>query len=751
MGVLRYVACVAAVPLVAALFPLRALAQLDTASSDDDEEITIHAEQISYDQRANTVSARGNVVINRGETEVQADEVDVNRTTNEADARGHVRITDPEGTAFADAIHLNLDEETGWLGSAEIEAHHPHYSLRGERVEKGLGQSYHIENGRFTTCHCVDGPASWSVSGQDLRVTMGGYAALQRGTFNVLDKPVLYLPRAIFPVSQERQSGFLIPRFGYSNRRGFQTLLPAYWAIDKNQDATVALDVETAARLGLVGEYRYALSRNFEGILSGSYFNERIRGGDTTTEPTGSSIPQNRWSLLSEHDQLLPEGTRAYTDVFLAGDDRLVRDINTFAFEHARDVAIRTLPFSTSRIGLVHLWDRAAVKLEGTYYQNLTGPDSQVPQRAPSLDLWGQTLLGEHVMGDLSAEAVDFQRASGVDGARLDILPRATVPLPVGPYAFGTVHAAVRETAYQLTNDRLADNSGALHPEQSRETAELGAELNSAFNRVYPVQWFGLEKIKHTLEPEISYLYVPAVAQDDLPLFDDVDRVRPRNLITYGVVSRVIGKFLPAPKDDDADDDSPPPSSSIRELGRLSVMQSFDISRKLDPFEIGRAADHFSDIDVDGRINPAPAFSLRFHTNYDTTDNLISAARIGFFIEDPRPEPGDKTDAPRLETRTSAGVSYRFLNQSVLQEIDSSIVLRLTDWAGFRYSSRYDVLTNQFLDNYIGVRLISKCDCWALDIAVVDRTNPQEVEVRTQLTLVGLGSNKRERTVATAP
>src|SRR5262245_13287209 len=79
----------------------------------DSEQISIDAEQVTYDQKTNTVVARGKVLITRGTTELRADEVRVNRASNHADAIGHVSVTDPEGTVLADAMHLNLDEETG--------------------------------------------------------------------------------------------------------------------------------------------------------------------------------------------------------------------------------------------------------------------------------------------------------------------------------------------------------------------------------------------------------------------------------------------------------------------------------------------------------------------------------------------------------------------------------------------------------------------------------------------------------------
>ncbi len=716
----------------------------------EERETTINADEISYEQKSNTIVARGNVVIIHGTTELRADEVRLNRATNEADAEGAVRITDTEGTVSADSVHLNMDEETGVLTDAAIQSRRFRYSLTGARVEKGLGQSYRIEDGQFTTCHCTEGAPSWSLSGQQLGVTLGGYGTLNGGTFKVLDVPVLYIPRAVFPVQRDRQSGFLLPRFGFSNTRGFQTLLPFYWAIDKSQDVTIAPDLETSARAGVVGDYRYALSRETHGFLDASYFNESFRGASLSS-PFQASTPENRWSVAAEHDQPLLGTARLYDDVFLVSDDLFLREINTYALEHSRMVAIRTLPFTETRAGILQTWDRLALKGEGTYYQDLTGFQSHTLQRAPEIDLWGQTLLGQHVLGAINAQAIDFQRAQSADGARLDIEPEAMLPLPLGPFAFGSVRTALRETAYHLTDRQVTETGQELQPDQARELVEISGEMGSSLSRVYPLTWFGLEKVKHTIEPQVNYLYIPSVEQSDLPLFDGIDRVNRRNLLSYGFVSRFIGKFA-APPQTSADPASDVLHSQIRELARFSLMQSYDLSREIDPQQPDRSPNHFSDVDVDGRINPSRALSVRFHSNYDAGNNNITAARLGIFIEDPRTRPAGSSDMPRLDTRTSAGISYRFLTQNQLQEVDDNIVIRLTDWAGFLYSSRYDIVANRFLDNYFGLRLISTCDCWALDFAVVDRTNPQEVEVRAQLTLAGLGSSKSSETrSATAP
>src|SRR5690606_39052733 len=141
------------------------------------------------------------------------------------------------------------------------------------------------------------------------------------------DVPVLYLPYGLFPVRRERQSGFLFPRFGISNSRGFQYVQPFYWAIDTSSDATISVDVETAARIGVLGDYRYVLAPDAGGRITASYFNEHI-GGDRDTdvidpdeELADPSIPENRWSVIGYHQQPGPLESRFYARPFYVSDN----------------------------------------------------------------------------------------------------------------------------------------------------------------------------------------------------------------------------------------------------------------------------------------------------------------------------------------------------------------------------------------------------------------------------------------------
>lgn len=719
----------------------------------EDHEVHVDAQEISYDQVAETLSASGSVLIRRGELQLHADEVRISRDPIEADAKGNVELTTPNGLIRADHIYFNLDDETGSLRNVSIQAIESRFSLFGAYAEKRSGQCYRIEKGEFTTCRCPDGPPTWTISTERLDLDLNGYGTVRRGRFNLHGWPVLAIPWAMFPVSNERQSGLLEPRFAFSNRRGLQILQPAYWAINKSHDATVAFDVESSARLGLVGEHRYAASRNISGEWTATYFNEAIRGN-----PDGlslrSRIPENRWSLRADHRHRRLAGGTLYVDAFLISDDGFLREINAMSTDYTRDVALRTLQFTESRVGYVRSWERHAVRVESVYYQDidLTGivrptpsqngddpsPDptparaevrrsSQTIQKLPSIEWRGQGRLAGTLLGDASASLVDFQRGEGSDGLRLDIEPALAIPLPLGPYAFGSLQASARETAYHLfQRDELSTLRLSQNP--TRETVQVRGQLGTALARVYRARDSSSRAWQHLIEPRIEYLFSPSVDDDELPLFDARDRARPRNLVTYGLSTSVTSRRVFSAVD------QTPERSMALELARIWIQQSVDLERRVPSVSANAERDdHFSDIELGGAMNPWDGIAFDFSSQLDHGAGALTAAKVGVFLEDRR-----AADAPGAMIRSRARIAYRFLTGNALQEVHGDMLLRITSWLGFSFATRYDVVENLFLDRHFGLRVLSRCDCWALDLGVTDRTNPREVEGRIRFTLLGI-------------
>ncbi len=716
----------------------------------EQEPVRVKADSLSYDEQRNTVTATGDVVVTKGETTVTADTVAVNRTTSEVEARGNVVVKDPRGQIEAEALRLEMQDETGEITNGTVHLPRNQYILTGKTLQKSYGQTYHIENGAFTTCLCDDfRKADWSISGETIDVTLRGKGEVRNGIFRVRDFPLLYLPYGVVSVRTERQSGLLFPSYGFSSARGFVWQQPFYWAISKSQDLTVTADLETAARLGLFGEYRYAPNEWTEGQLAASYLNEQIRGPATT------STPVDRWSLTGVHRQTLRDNWRLYSDLFFVSDDLFLREISNRAIDLPSSLdepewAIRTRRFTDSHVGGAKTWDNALLRAEASYYQDLIHDQGFAFQELPRLQFQGQQRFWrDRLEAGITVDGANFYRNQGYAGQRLDLAPSVAFPFHLGNYAFGALRVVGRETAYHLTSEDLGQpalpESGQLHGDRTREIAQFSAEIGTRLSRVFDVGWGRLLQLQHVVEPEVSYLYVPLVGQQDLPLYDSLDRINKRNLFVYGVSTQLLGKFATKPATAATERAETP--SEIRELARLTVTQAYDPTRRLSKDE-----KHFSDLDIHARLTPLPYTAFTVDSVYDVGRGDVTAARLAASLSDPRPLPPTTPLLQHLQRNTSVGVSYRIISNrllkdidplsqvSVPKEVDASVIFRLNEAFTTAYISSYNLKTGSFTSDRYFVRYTPPQKCWFVDIGLVDKVNPHEFEFRFLFTLVGLSS-----------
>lgn len=776
-------------------------------------EVTIDAEHIEFDQRANVITARGAVKITRGDMVLTADTVRVHRETQVAEAEGNVVVVDPQGTLAAQALTLDLVNETGAMNEGEVFLDANRYQLTGDRFEKGVGQTYTVTDGGFTTCLCRrDESPAWSIRGQRVTLDLQGYGRVQGGTFAVKNVPILYVPYGVFPVQRQRQTGLLFPRFGFSNRRGFQIEQPLYLNINKSHDATLSFDLETEARVGVLAEYRYALSPSTLGEVSGSYFNEQIRGASSrdvvNSRIADPNIPVDRWSAGMTHDQWLPYGFRGFADVLRVSDDLFLREINVFTFNPGVDVALRTRRFERSRVGVERTFDHGYLLTAGTWYQDFINPDRfvfQVPTRVE-----GRTthrLFDDRVMVHLAGEGANFQRDRGYDGQRLDLRPEIEVPWRVGQYAYGSLRGGFRETLYHLDESRVPEQVNtnpadpgsqppsilpALDETANRELFYLRGDVGTSMARVYPFERFGFTRLKHTIEPTLGYLFVPRTneRQAALPLFDDVDRINQRSVVTYGVTSRLLarlehdvgsdrsdrhGEHPASTRKADGDNDAPPSlgaqrvddavaggletppqapaSGRVREVARFSMFQSYDFANKsgdfiddVDPItnEVLRAkGSRVSDLSAYLRLTPSRYLSFEGRTDYSVTGEGAKGVTVGVFLSDPTTRVDDFGLAS-LRGRTRVGLGYRFVANQAVEEVNGSMLVRLMKQLYGAYEARYDNRSGRFLEHRYGLRFISNQECWVVDLGIADRVNPDETEVRLLVSLVGLAQFGKE-------
>ena len=69
-------------------------------------------------------------------------------------------------------------------------------------------------------------------------------------------------------------------------------------------------------------------------------------------------------------------------------------------------------------------------------------------------------------------------------------------------------------------------------------------KLNGRFSRIYGSdgdQGFG--RIRHSIEPGISYSYIPKIDDSKIPQMDMVDTVTSQNLVTASLINRLTAHY----------------------------------------------------------------------------------------------------------------------------------------------------------------------------------------------------------------
>ena len=127
----------------------------------------------------------------------------MNRETQDVEAEGRVTLDDPEWKIkSADSMRMNMENETGELHNADLFLEQGHISMSGRRLEKFGGQTYHIDDGFFTTCLCESGAPSWKFSAEQMDLTLRGHGNDQKRVFYIMDVPGALHSLWIFPATQ---------------------------------------------------------------------------------------------------------------------------------------------------------------------------------------------------------------------------------------------------------------------------------------------------------------------------------------------------------------------------------------------------------------------------------------------------------------------------------------------------------------------------------------------------------------------
>ncbi len=582
----------------------------------------ISARAIEYDQEKQVYVATDDVVITGGATRLEAAYVEYSDLTKNALARGNVILISGQDVLSCDSMEINLATQQGVVENGSLFLEKNHLYVEAATLRKTGKFTYSAAKGSITSCKGK--VPDWKITGKDIRVTIEGYGIVNHASFRIKNMPLLYTPFMIFPVQHRRQTGFLAPMISHSDRQGFSFDQPFFLVLSRNTDLTLSAHYMSDRGVAAGAGFRYVLDSVSRGSLFFDFLKDsKVEDGSGWAQKHGfSETPQrfndDRYWFRMKADQALPLGIKALVDLDIVSDADYLREFRKGHTGYDRGQAYFEDGFSrgvngysdTIRKNTLTLYrslDQFSFSVQTVWYDDVIarrhGNKDTTLQTLPALglDMVKMPLWGTGLYYSLDSEFRSFYRKDStpgnIRGQRLDLFPKIYYPMRLNRIFFLEPFLGVRTTAWHAED--FLSPSGDREDVMTRVLPTAGAFLSTTMGRVFALDSQYAQKIRHEITPGIFYEYIPEKDQDDLPVFDALDRVEKKNAIGWSVTQTFTAK-----REIKGANTAP----LYHELAWVKLSQNYAISGN------GQSSDgkdrSWSDIFLEAEIYPSSFFSL---------------------------------------------------------------------------------------------------------------------------------------------
>ncbi|WPB57062.1 LPS-assembly protein LptD [Xylophilus sp. GOD-11R] len=493
-------------------------------------------------------TVEGNAEFRRADIVIRADKLDYTQPDDLAIAMGNVYINRAGDIFTGPHLELQIDAMQGFFERPSYRFLGTNAYGQGSRIDFIDDQHMVIHDVTYTTCQRRPGPSwmpDWVISARSLEIDQGtGQGVAHDGVMQFKGLRMPAVPSLSFPLTEARQSGFLPPVIGLNSISGVETMIPYYWNIAPNRDATLYPSLLSKRGVDLAGEFRY-LESNYRGQIRGNYMpDDQLRNGI------------DRWGISALHTGTIDTGIDAVGAVGFSANINRASDNNYWRDFPRTSVSLtqRLLPTD-----LNFSWGRGDFTLNARSlkWQTLQDVNSVI---VPPYDRLPQVVAR---YGKLDANGFDYSVEA--DYTQFESNPSLTnqpnarrqyllgqisrpflapggfftpkVQLHSRHYDFEYALASTGQTQDNVTVPTFSIDSGLVY---ERNTSLLGRAL---------IQ---------TLEPRAFYVRTPFRNQNNLPNYDTArsdfnfasiynenafvgnDRISDNNLLTVGVTTRLI-------------------------------------------------------------------------------------------------------------------------------------------------------------------------------------------------------------------
>lgn len=647
-----------------------------TPPADDSNNIIVKSESalLVKDQLA---VFEGDVSIVSPSSTITADSANILDNGKEIKASGDVQYTDELLQVNSEAVEINSNLKL-------LQMQETNYKIAGINGRGGADllsisqeRGVSLEDVSFTTC--PEGGEDWKIQASEISIEKGmPFGEAYNTRFYVGGVPIFYLPYFAFPITTERQTGFLFPEFGSSSNTGLEWEQPFYWNIAPNMDATFSTRLMTNRGLQLKTEFRYLFS-NHTGELQLEYL----------PSDNGRTEDKERYFYRYTHRGQLNENWSIAADISDISDNNYIIDLGSDYYNQADTHLYRQAGVNYASDSLdfsVFVRDFTTIGVSTSNYRAL-----------PEAKLSYTNKVSEFINLGVKSELAYFENDSltSPDALRFHFEPSISVPYQ---RAWGELlaQASVLHTYYK--QDLKGQDLG-LDEELTRTLGQARLYGSLIFEK--PQNLLG-NAYTLTVEPKAQYLFTSFEEQSNIGLYDStplltnfnnlfrgqeftgLDRINDNNQFTVGATSRLI--------------DTNNNEILVASVGQILYIQDSRL--------------------IDGR-REGDRSSIAAELDWQVNQNWFLHSDIQVGNQSNRVERSSLSTEYRLDENKLIQINHRYIRELSNERIDQ--VGLSASWPmgkNWHWVGRYyrDIQRSRSIESFMGIEYES-C-CWALRLTV---------------------------------
>lgn len=540
---------------------------------------------------ATTQEADGKVRKLHGHAEIEgntvlfrADEIEYDEETGDLHASGNVFYQNfqKKERIWCDRMDYNTDSETGKFykvhGQTQpridarpgiLTTNNPFY-FEGDWAER-IEDKYILHDGFVTNCKMPS--PWWTLRGPKFDIIPGERAIAYRSLFRIKKFPLFWAPFFYKSLQREpRKSGFLVPNIGNSSLRGIMLGVGYFWAINRSYDVTYRLQEFTsrgeAHNVDFRGkpwkgtDYDVSIYRVDDRVGELQPSGQYLKYSGMTLYGIGKSDLGNGWNLRFDVNYISSLRFRLdWTESFneaIGSEIQSAAVLNKNWSSYTFDVVTeRTQNYQNVEVAPINdptHFQSDAITIHRLPEARLDSSERPLWKGIPvwfSFDSSAGLLYREQPYFDPTGVLVEKYQ-TGQFMNRVNFAPHVMTALNFHNFHL-VPRIGVQETYYSesQTYDPVASqllNSSidrVIGTNLLRSSRDVSVDLIfPTLSRIYQKKSKFGDKVKHVIEPRITYNYVSGIGPEFARYihFDDLDITSDTNELVLSLTNRVYAK-----------------------------------------------------------------------------------------------------------------------------------------------------------------------------------------------------------------